>query len=261
MCAEHVSEENKKQVKRPVPSEQKLAAKEKARPVNSVRESPSAVQSINTLQNQVGNRAVQRMLVQRSGDGAFELDDDTAGRINQQRGAGQALDTGVQRQMGGAMGHDFGGVRVHTSGEAHHLNEQVGAVAFTTGSDIFFREGAYNPGSSSGQELLAHELTHVVQQSSGAVPGGDKMTVNAPGDSFEQEADATARSALSQPVQRAAMPEDDELQMKRLQRDAMPDDDELQMKRLQRDAIPDDDELQMKRLQRQEEDEIMPKRV
>ena len=98
--------------------------------------------------------------------------------------------------MGESMGHDFSGVRVHTSGEAHNLNEKVGAVAFTTGSDIFFRQGAYSPGSSSGQELLAHELTHVVQQSSGAVPGSDKMTVNAPDDSFEKEADAAAQSNL-----------------------------------------------------------------
>ena len=228
MCAEHVSEDNKNRVKAPVPAEQKLKAKEKSRLDTPVRESQSAAQVISNLQSQVGNRAVQRMLVQRSGDSAFELDDDTAGRINQQRGAGQALDTGVQRQMGGAMGHDFSGVRVHTSGEAHQLNEQVGAVAFTTGSDIFFREGAYNPGSSGGQELLAHELTHVVQQSSGAVPGSDKMTVNAPNDSFEQEADAVAQSALSQPVQRDAMPEEEELQMKRLQRQ---EEDELQMKR------------------------------
>ena len=246
MCAEHVTEENNKRVKRPVAVEQKLDSKEKAQPAGSMRESQSVVQSIAALQSQVGNRAVQRMLVQRSGDSAFELDDDTAGRINQQRGAGQALDTGVQRQMGGAMGHDFSGVRVHTSGEAHQLNEQVGAVAFTTGSDIFFREGAYNPGSSGGQELLAHELTHVVQQSSGAVPGSDKMTVNAPNDSFEQEADAVAKSALSQPVQRDAMPEEEELQMKRLQRDALPEEEELQMKPVQ---------LQ------EEEEEIMPKRV
>ena len=72
----------------------------------------------------------------------------------------------------------------------------------------------YNMGlEPSGRELLAHELTHVVQQSSGAVPGSDKMTVNAPNDSFEQEADAVAKAALSQPVQRQE--EEDELQMKR----------------------------------------------
>ena len=260
MCAEHVSEEKHKLVKRPTSTEQGFAAQEKAREEKPVSQRRPAVQSITALQNQVGNRAVQRLLVQRSGEGAFELDDDTAGRINQQRGAGQALDSGVQRQMGSAMGHDFSGVRVHTSPDAHQLNEQVGAVAFTTGSDIFFRQGAYSPGSSSGQELLAHELTHVVQQSSGAVPGGEKMTVNAPNDSFEQEADAVAKAALTQPVQRQEL-EDEELQMKRIQRDAMPEEEEIQMKRLQREEMPEEEEeVQMKRLQRQEEEELQMKR-
>jgi hypothetical protein len=95
-------------------------------------------------------------------------------------------------------GQDLSGVRVHTSPEADDLSHRVNAVAFTTGQDIFFSEGAYQPGSSSGQELLAHELTHVIQQSSGAVGGGGgRMTVNAPGDAFEQEADAVAKAVVS----------------------------------------------------------------
>lgn len=118
--------------------------------------------------------------------------------------------------MGTALGADFSDVRVHTSPEAADLNSQLSAKAFTTGKDIFFQEGAYAPGSSSGQELLAHELTHVVQQGSGAVGGANRMTVNAPGDAFEQQADAVAHSALnSQPasgagVQRLANPEEEE---------------------------------------------------
>jgi hypothetical protein len=201
------------------------------------------------LQQQVGNRAVQRLLAQRSGDGGFDLDDQTAGRINQARGGGQALDTTVQTQMSQNMGHDFGGVRVHTSPEADTLNQQLNAKAFTTGQDIFFRQGAYEPGSSSGRELLAHELTHVVQQSSGAVGGsGGGMRVNPPGDAFEQEADAVANET----VQREAAPDEEELQMKptdNIQREAVPDEEELQMKSLdniQREAAPDEEELQMK---------------
>ena len=55
-------------------------------------------------------------------------------------------------------------MRVHTGPRADSLNHTLQAKAFTTGQDIFFRQGAYNPASSGGQELLAHELTHVVQQ-------------------------------------------------------------------------------------------------
>lgn len=150
--------------------------------------------TLDSLQNQIGNQAVQRLLAQRRGDGAFELDETTAHRINSARGGGHSLDRQVQEEMGSALGHDFSNVRVHTSSEADALNQQLSAKAFATGSDLFFREGAYNPGSSSGKELLAHELTHVVQQSSGAVAGGSKMTVNAPGDRFEQEADAVANT-------------------------------------------------------------------
>ncbi|MEZ4868518.1 MAG: DUF4157 domain-containing protein [Caldilineaceae bacterium] len=209
-----------------------------------------------TLPSHLGNRAIQRLLAQRSGDGAFDLDEATAGRINGARGGGQALDTSVQTKMGESMGADFSGVRVHTGSEAHQLNEQLSAKAFTTGSDIFFREGAYSPQSSSGQELLAHELTHVVQQSTGAVSGGaggsgSGMTVNAPGDRFEQEADSVAKSvttaATAPPVQRQT-PEEEELQTKRLQRQEM-EEDELQMQ-----AMPEEEEpVQMQAMPEEEE--------
>lgn len=227
------------------------------------------------LQQTVGNQAVQRLLAQRSGDGAFDLDEDTAGRINQARGGGAALDSNLQRQMGQGMGYDFSGVRVHTSPEADNLNQQLNAKAFTTGQDIFFKQGEYNPGSSSGKELIAHELTHVVQQGTGRVGGsGSGMTVNPPGDAYEQEADKvasqvatvepgeTAQPAEAGSVQREAMPEE-ELQMKTLQREEMPEE-ELQMKaddtvqRQEAEGLEDEEE---EMLQRQEEDELEEEEV
>jgi Domain of unknown function (DUF4157) len=94
---------------------------------------------------------------------------DLESAINQARGGGQSLDTGLQRSMGQAMGANFSRVRVHTDDRADQLNRSIQARAFTTGQNVFFRQGAYQPGSRGGQELLAHELTHVVQQSGGAV--------------------------------------------------------------------------------------------
>jgi hypothetical protein len=178
--------------------------------------------ALSALQQQAGNQAVQRLLAQRSAagsGGSFELDDETAGRINQSRGGGQVLDSSLQVQMSESLGHDMSGVRVHTSAESDDLNRQLGAKAFTTGQDVFFREGAYDPHSSNGRELIAHELTHVVQQSTGAVGGGPGMTVNAPGDAFEQQADAVASTitgpAPAASIQREAIeePEDDSIQM------------------------------------------------
>lgn len=84
--------------------------------------------------------------------------------IESARGGGQPLPEGTRAAMEGAIGADFSGVRVHADGQAHALNEDLSARAFTTGQDIFFRQGEYAPGRAEGQRLLAHELAHVVQQ-------------------------------------------------------------------------------------------------
>ncbi|MEH2362942.1 eCIS core domain-containing protein [Nostoc sp.] len=104
----------------------------------------------------------------RDARGAGEASTDVESTINSARGGGMPLDAGLQRSMGQAMGADFSGVKVHTDSQADHLNQSIQARAFTTGQDVFFRQGEYNPGSRGGQELLAHELTHVVQQNGGA---------------------------------------------------------------------------------------------
>ena len=108
------------------------------------------------------------MKVQRhSTGGEMEASPDLESSIQRARGGGQPLDDGIRERMEGAFGADFSGVRVHTDGTSDQLNQSIQAKAFTTGQNVFFRQGAYNPGSRGGQELLAHELTHVVQQSGG----------------------------------------------------------------------------------------------
>lgn len=96
------------------------------------------------------------------------LDADTDAKIRQATGGGTPLDDELRRSMEGGFGADFSGVRVHHDATADDLNQRIQAKAFTTGSDIFFRSGGYDPSTSAGQELVAHELTHVVQQ--GAAP-------------------------------------------------------------------------------------------
>jgi hypothetical protein len=183
-----------------IPNEERKisASKPEDLSMGKVPDGDASPSGLANLQRQVGNAAVQRLLIQRSGDGAFDLDDETAGRINRERSAGQELDEAAQQQMSQATGHDFSDVKVHTSPEANTLNEQLGAKAFTTGKDIYFREGAYQPATSSGRELLSHELTHVIQQSTGAVnaPVG-RMAVNAPGDAYEQQAEAVSKAVTS----------------------------------------------------------------
>ncbi len=86
------------------------------------------------------------------------------------RRCGKPLPDGVRRPMEQAYGADFTAVRTHSDARADQLTRSLDALAFTTGRDIFFRRGAYTPASSAGQRLLAHELTHVIQQRGGS-PG------------------------------------------------------------------------------------------
>ena len=109
---------------------------------------------------------MKRDTIQRENDpmGGATVNDTVESTIESKRGSGPTLDDSVREPMERSMGADFSDVRVHTDSDAHTLNESVQARAFTTGKDIFFKQGEYNPNNSAGQTLLAHELTHVVQQ-------------------------------------------------------------------------------------------------
>ena len=89
--------------------------------------------------------------------------------IKQARGGGQSMADNIRKPMEQFIGADFSRVKVHTDAQSDQLNRSLQARAFTTGHNVFFRQGEYNPGSRRGQELIAHELTHVVQQGGGAV--------------------------------------------------------------------------------------------
>lgn len=93
-----------------------------------------------------------------------EVSDDVEGRINAARGSGESLPDSISASLEPHFGRDFSDVRVHADSEADTLSRQLGARAFTTGQDIFFRSGDYQPGSGEGKKLLGHEMTHVVQQ-------------------------------------------------------------------------------------------------
>jgi hypothetical protein len=85
-------------------------------------------------------------------------------KINSSRGNGSKLDESTQSFMQDRIGTDFSNVKIHTDGEAVQMNRELNAKAFTTGNDIYFNEGQYQPDSSDGKKLIAHELTHTLQQ-------------------------------------------------------------------------------------------------
>jgi hypothetical protein len=167
-----------------MPEEEEIQAKSILQRQEEPEEELQAKPSISELQRSPLSLEVQREAMPEEEDiqaksilqrreaiagGEASTDLDTA--INSARGGGQPLEARLQRSMGQAMGADFSGVRVHTDTQADQLNQSIQAKAFTTGQDVFFRQGAYEPGSRGGQELIAHELTHVVQQNGGVATG------------------------------------------------------------------------------------------
>src|SRR5229473_2585978 len=200
-------------------------------------DSSSPVHPLLTLQSQIGNAQVARLLAQRAEEDepvqgkhdrslqrAAEEDEvaakhdpsvqradddqtqaqhenvgieggpvgpDTAQQIQSARGSGSSLDAGTRSTMEGGFGTSFEDVRVHHDTQSDTLNRRLTSHAFTTGSDIFLRGDA----SPSDSGLMAHELTHVVQQRSMSSGGG--MSVGAAGDPQEAHADSMADTVLS----------------------------------------------------------------
>lgn len=148
------------------------------------------------LQRSAGNAAVSDMLEEQS---------PVHGVIGS---GGRPMEPAVRADMETRLGHDFGDVRIHDDGAAHQSATAVNARAYTVGSDVVFQRDAYDPTSDSGRVMLAHELTHVVQQRSGPVegtPAGGGISVSDPSDRFEREAVANAECVAgptAAPVQR-----------------------------------------------------------
>lgn len=131
----------------------------------------------------------KRLTLQRSATGNDELRTIPPVVDEVISGAGQPLDSQARTRMESHLGHDFSRVRVHTDARAEESARAVNASAYTVGQQVVFASGKYQPQTSEGQRLLAHELTHVVQQSVGNLPGAQSA-----GDASESEADRNAES-------------------------------------------------------------------
>lgn len=100
----------------------------------------------------------------KSSEGGGFASQEITQQINSTKGNGTRLSPDTNMLMSNAFNKDFGNVKVHTDATSSQLNQQLGAEAFTHGKDIYFKSGNYDTNSSKGKHLLAHELTHVVQQ-------------------------------------------------------------------------------------------------
>jgi hypothetical protein len=121
-----------------------------------------------------------------------------ATELRRGRGAGEPLPTPFADAMGGHFGMDLSAVRVHADPHAGQIARSVQAAAFTHGDDIYFAPGAYRPASGDGQRMLAHELSHIAAQRSGAdTPGAGALTVGRADDPAESAADRSADRAMA----------------------------------------------------------------
>jgi len=158
----------------------------------------------------VASSSVQR--TNASNEGIQLANNDLETQLGISKGTGVPMPDDIRSFMEPRFGADFSDVQIHTDNEADDMNRQVNAYAFTHNQHIYFRAGKYNPESSEGKQLLAHELTHVVQQSLGPLKGmpaeGAGIAVNDPSDHFERAADqvavegASTHTGMGMPVQR-----------------------------------------------------------
>jgi len=110
--------------------------------------------------------------------------------------SGSPLPDVLMRKFESSLGADLSDVRIHTGAASERAADAVGAKAYTMGNDIHFGAGHYDPSSSGGQHLLAHEIAHTVQQSGGVQRMQLKLKVSSPGDSLEHEADRAADARI-----------------------------------------------------------------
>lgn len=112
--------------------------------------------------------------------------------------SGTPLDTETREAMEARFGHDLSRIRIHPNGEEAGSAEALGAAAYTVGRDIVFAPGRYQPGTAAGRALLAHELTHAIQQEGAVAPA--HLTVGPSHDRAEEEADRIGREVYQEPV-------------------------------------------------------------
>jgi hypothetical protein len=119
------------------------------------------------LQRKLSVSFIQR----KESSAGVQASDAISNQINATKGNGSSMDSNTQSFMQSRFGADFSEVKIHTGGESIQMNRELNAKAFTVGNDIYFNEGQYNPNSGEGKHLLAHELTHTVQQGGGHKAG------------------------------------------------------------------------------------------
>jgi len=146
---------------------------------DSVAEQVMRMSGTQVLQTKISSVNVQKKCAeceeeekaQRKEKGGSSTEAEAPSVVNEALQSGSSpMDKSTQSFMENRFGYDFSGVKIHTGPVAAKSASAINALAYTSGNHVVFNEGQYAPGTDSGKKLLAHELTHVVQQSSGIQP-------------------------------------------------------------------------------------------
>jgi hypothetical protein len=158
------------------------------------------------LQQRYGNSYVGRVIQYQRRQQSDRADTTVSGDFPRSLEPGQPLDDATRRFMESRFGYSFSQVRTHTNAQAARATSALNAQAFTVGRDIYFGQSQYQPDTTEGRRLLAHELTHTIQQANGGISLNRELTVGHADDPYEREADAVAdeivkaKSATAIPV-------------------------------------------------------------
>ena len=134
----------------------------------------------------------QKLQTSAGTDDAVAPNSSLESNLNSSKGGGTALPENTKTEMESGFGADFSNVKVHTDSTAVQMNKELGSQAFANGNDIYFNEGTYNPDSQEGKHLLAHELTHTVQQ--GSSKSGIQKLINNEATIQKQEEDQNTQN-------------------------------------------------------------------
>jgi Domain of unknown function (DUF4157) len=152
------------------------------------------VPSAQALAGAIGNRNFGQVIARmEEGEGILpdgRVHPEVESAIANSRGAGAPMQAGLAGRLAESLGDALSDVRVHTDDHAAALARAVSARAFAVGSDIYFGRDEYSPGTRAGDQLIAHEAAHVVQQR--GAPDTGPLTVSQPGDALEREAESIA---------------------------------------------------------------------
>lgn len=142
----------------------------------AVTAAPPIISSGPAMQRQFTADKEEDVMRKEENSGEAPAPDKLVAQLDGSKGSGSMLPEGTRGSMEQFFKADFSGVRVHTGEPAAQMSRNIQAKAFTHGNDIYFNEGQYAPESNAGKHLLAHELTHTVQQNGGTPPAIQRYT-------------------------------------------------------------------------------------